>query len=91
MLVVLSDSLGARSFAGNPYDGDTLAAQLKRTRGLLQDVDFTPDSGDHGREVDGVRVLYRGKVNNLRRLRRHRIKLRQTVERVIGRLEEAAG
>ncbi|WP_108807207.1 IS5 family transposase, partial [Xanthomonas fragariae] len=50
--------VGARSFPGNPYDGDTLAEQLEQTRGLLQDVSVEPtvaivDLGDRGREVDG--------------------------------------
>ncbi|ENZ95044.1 IS1478 transposase [Xanthomonas fragariae LMG 25863] len=54
--------VGARSFPGNPYDGDTLAdEQLEQTRGLLQDVSVEPtvaivDLGDRGREVDGVQV-----------------------------------
>ncbi len=34
--------VGARSFPGNPYDGDTLAEQLEQARGLLQDVDVIP-------------------------------------------------
>ncbi len=34
--------VGARSFPGNPYDGDTLAEQLEQTRGLLQDVSVEP-------------------------------------------------
>ncbi|AOD14356.1 transposase [Xanthomonas fragariae] len=53
--------VGARSFPGNPYDGDTLAEQLEQTRGLLQDVSVEPavaivDLGYRGREVDGVQV-----------------------------------
>ncbi|MEC5115904.1 IS5/IS1182 family transposase, partial [Xanthomonas oryzae pv. oryzicola] len=34
--------VGARSFPGHPYDGDTLAEQLEQARGLLQDVDVIP-------------------------------------------------
>ncbi|WP_425512148.1 hypothetical protein [Xanthomonas fragariae] len=34
--------VGARSFPGNPYGGDTLAEQLEQTRGLLQDVSVEP-------------------------------------------------
>ncbi|WP_108840526.1 transposase, partial [Xanthomonas fragariae] len=64
--------VGARSFPGNPYDGDTLAEQLEQTRGLLQDVSVEPtvaivDLGDRGREVDGVQVLHRGKAKTLTR------------------------
>ncbi|WP_033480750.1 IS5 family transposase, partial [Xanthomonas citri] len=48
--------VGARSFPGNPYDGDTLAEQLEQARGLLQDVNVIPqmaivDLGYRGREV----------------------------------------
>ncbi|RBE84022.1 IS5/IS1182 family transposase, partial [Xanthomonas oryzae pv. oryzae] len=34
--------VGARSFPGHPYDGDTLAEQLEQARGLLQDVNVIP-------------------------------------------------
>jgi transposase, IS5 family len=34
--------VGARSFTGNPYDGHTLAAQLKQTRNLMQRVGRAP-------------------------------------------------
>ena len=34
--------VGARSFAGNPYDGHTLAAQLEQTSNLMQDVGRAP-------------------------------------------------
>ncbi|MBL9197646.1 transposase, partial [Xanthomonas fragariae] len=92
--------VGARSFPGNPYDGDTLAEQLEQTRGLLQDVSVEPtvaivDLGDRGREVDGVQVLHRGKAKTL--TRRHKtltrrqwrwIKRRQAVEPVIGHLKD---
>ena len=76
--------VGARSFPGNPYDGDTLAEQLEQTRGLLQDVNVTPtvaivDLGDRGREVDGVQVLHRGKAKTLTRRQWRWIKRRQAV------------
>ncbi|WP_425526857.1 transposase, partial [Xanthomonas oryzae] len=56
--------VGARSFPGNPYDGDTLAEQLEQARGLLQDVDVIPqvaivDLGYRGRDVEGVQILHR--------------------------------
>ena len=34
--------VGARSFAGNPYDGHTLAEQLEQTNTLLQDIGVAP-------------------------------------------------
>ncbi|SMQ97546.1 IS1478 transposase [Xanthomonas fragariae] len=77
--------VGARSFPGNPYDGDTLAEQLEQTRGLLQDVSVEPtvaivDLGDRRREVDGVQVLHRGKAKTLTRRQWRWIKRRQAVE-----------
>ncbi len=50
--------VGARSFPGHPYDGDTLAEQLEQARGLLQDVNVIPqvaivDLGYRGRDVEG--------------------------------------
>ncbi|KOR39208.1 transposase, partial [Xanthomonas oryzae] len=77
--------VGARSFPGNPYDGDTLAEQLEQTRGLLQDVNVITqvaivDLGYRGREVDGVQILHRGKAKTLTR--------RQAVEPVIGHLKQ---
>ncbi len=85
--------VGARSFPGNPYDGDTLAEQLEQTRGLLQDVRVEPtvaivDLGDRGREVDGVQVLHRGKAKTLTRRQWRWIKRRQAVEPVIGHLKD---
>ncbi|WP_108796784.1 transposase [Xanthomonas fragariae] len=85
--------VGARSFPGNPYDGDTLAEQLEQTRGLLQDVSVEPtvaivDLGDRGREVDGVQVLHRGKAKTLTRRQWRWIKRRQAVEPVLGHLKD---
>lgn len=34
--------VGARRFPGNPYDGDTLAAQIEQTNTLLQDLGVKP-------------------------------------------------
>ncbi|PPU71944.1 IS5/IS1182 family transposase [Xanthomonas cucurbitae] len=85
--------VGARSFPGNPYDGDTLAEQLEQTRGLLQDVNVIPqvaivDLGYRGREVAGVKVLHRGKAKTLTRRQWGWIKRRQAVEPVIGHLKQ---
>ncbi|WAT14652.1 transposase [Xanthomonas fragariae] len=85
--------VGARSFPGNPYDGDTLAEQLEQTRGLLQGVNVTPtvaiaDLGDRGREVAGVQILHRGKAKTLTRRQWRWIKRRQAVEPVIGHLKD---
>ncbi|KGE50291.1 transposase, partial [Xanthomonas axonopodis] len=85
--------VGARSFPGNPYDGDTLAEQLEQTRGLLQDVNVIAqvaivDLGYRGREVDGVQILHRGKAKTLTRRQWGWINRRPAVEPVIGHLKQ---
>ncbi|RBL10729.1 transposase, partial [Xanthomonas oryzae] len=85
--------VGARSFPGHPYDGDTLAEQLEQARGLLQDVNVIPqvaivDLGYRGRDVEGVQILHRGKAKTLTRRQWRWIKRRQAVEPVIGHLKQ---
>ncbi len=85
--------VGARSFPGNPYDGDTLAEQLEQARGLLQDVNVIPqvaivDLGYRGRDVEGVQILHRGQAKTLTRRQWRWIKRRQAVEPVIGHLKQ---
>lgn len=85
--------VGARSFPGNPYDGDTLAEQLEQARTLMQDTGAHPkiaitDLGYRGREVEGVQVLHRGKAKSLTRRQWRWIKRRQAVEPVIGHLKQ---
>ena len=85
--------VGARSFAGNPYDGDTLAEQLEQARTLMQDTGASPkvaitDLGYRGREVEGVQILHRGKAKSLTRRQWRWIKRRQAVEPVIGHLKQ---
>lgn len=55
--------LGALSFPGNPYDGGTLAEHREQT-GILTDVEpetVLVDLGYRDRELDGARVLHKGK------------------------------
>ncbi len=85
--------VGARSFPGNPYDGDTLAEQLEQARTLRQDTGAHPkiaitDLGYRGREVGGVQILHRGKAKSLTRRQWRWIKRRQAVEPVIGHLKQ---
>lgn len=47
--------MGARSFPGNPYDGDTLAEQLEQASTLMQDVAAGP-------QVTIADLGYRGRV-----------------------------
>ena len=85
--------VGARSFAGNPYDGDMLAEQIEQARTLMQDTGTGPkvaivDLGYRGRELEGVQILHRGKAKSLTRRHWRWIKRRQAVEPVIGHLKQ---
>lgn len=82
--------VGARSFAGNPYDGDTLAEQLEQV-GIVSGTPPTTaivDLGFRGREIEGVNVLHRGKSKTLTRRQWAWVKRRQAVEPVIGHLKD---
>ena len=69
----------ARSFAGNPFDGYTLAAQLEQTTIMLQDQGVKPhttvvDLGYRGVDADnpGVTIIHRvPRVSVLDALRAH--------------------
>jgi transposase, IS5 family len=83
--------VGARSFAGNPYDGHTLAEQLEQTNNLLQDVGVVPNTAvvDLGfRGVDEacapVHIIHRGKFKSLGAQQRRWLKRRQAIEPAIG-------
>jgi transposase, IS5 family len=83
--------LGARSFAGNPYDGHTLAEQLEQTNNLLQDLGTQPTTAvvDLGyRGVDEacapVQIIHRGKFKSLGVQQRQWLKRRQAIEPAIG-------
>src|SRR5690606_4821639 len=74
--------VGARSFAGNPYDGDTLHEQLEQVEIVSGQKPKTAivDLGYRGREVEGVQVLHRGKPKTLTRRQWAWVKRRQAVE-----------
>ena len=82
--------VGARSFPGNPYDGDTLEEQLEQV-GIVSGTRPTTaivDLGYRGREIEGVNVLHRGKPKTLTRRQWAWVKRRQAVEPVIGHLKD---
>ncbi len=82
--------VGARSFPGNPYDGDTLAEQLEQV-GIVSGTPPTTaivDLGYRGRDIEGVTVLHRGKPKSLTRRQWAWVKRRQAVEPVIGHLKD---
>ena len=83
--------VGARSFAGNPYDGHILAAQLEQTTNLLQDLGRSPtqaivDLGLRGVDADnpGVQIIHRGRYKTLTTQQRRWLKRRQAIEPLIG-------
>lgn len=82
--------VGARSFAGNPYDGDTLHEQLEQVEIVSGQKPKTAivDLSYRGREVEGVQVLHRGKPKTLTRRQWAWVKRRQAVEPVIGHLKD---
>ena len=90
--------VGARSFAGNPYDGHILNAQLEQSRILLEGVGVKPvdvvvDLGFRGVDWDnpGVEIIHRGKIKQLSAQQKKWLKRRQAVEPVIGHLKEDNG
>jgi IS5 family transposase len=86
--------VGARTFPGNPYDGQVLSAQLEHTRILLEDTGKSPrqvfvDLGYRGvdRENPNVEIIHRGKDRSLTRLQRRYRRHRPAVEPTIGHLK----
>lgn len=82
--------VGARSFAGNPYDGDTLGEQLEQVEivGGQKPKTAIVDLGYRGCEVEGGSVLHRGKPKSLTRRQWAWVKWRQAIEPVIGHLKD---
>jgi IS5 family transposase len=83
--------IGARSFAGNPYDGHILAAQLEQTTNLLQDLGRSPtqaivDLGFRGVDADnpGVQIIHRGRYKTMTSQHKRWLKRRQAIEPMIG-------
>ncbi|WP_226858625.1 transposase [Diaphorobacter aerolatus] len=86
--------VGARAFAGNPYDGHTLSEQLEQCRILMQDCQARPtrvvvDLGYRGVDADNpdVRIVHRGKSKRLSAQERQQLKRRQAIEPIIGHLK----
>lgn len=80
--------VGARTFAGNPYDGHILAAQLEQTNILLEDVCVKPktaivDLGFRGKSVEyhnpEIELIHRGKFKQLTQEQRRWLRRRQAV------------
>ena len=81
--------VGARSFPGNPYDGDTLAEHCEQTSiltGVKADTVIV-DLYYRGRSLTGTRVLHKGKPKQLTASERRWLKRRQAVEPATGHLK----
>lgn len=85
--------VGARSFPGNPYDGDTLQEQLEQVECLTRIKPQTAivDLGFRGREIDGTTILHRGKAKRLTRSQWRWVKRRQAIEPIIGHVKDDCG
>jgi transposase, IS5 family len=96
--------VGARAFAGNPYDGHTLAEQLEQCSVLMQDIKgkqdqpITPkiviaDLGYRGQDQENpeVRIIHRGKFKSLSAHDKTQLKRRQAIEPIIGHLKADHG
>ena len=85
--------VGARSFPGTPYDGDTLAEQLEQVEILCGHKPRIAlvDLGYRAREVAGVEILHRGKSKGLTRRQRAWLKRRQAIEPIIGHVKDDCG
>lgn len=81
--------VGARSFPGTPYDGDTLAEQLEQVEILSgrKPTMAVVDLGYRGRTVEGIEIVHRGKPKRLTRAQWRWLKRRQAIEPVIGHLK----
>ena len=83
--------VGAKRFAGNPFDGHTLNAQLAQCNELTKDVgrpvkQAFVDLGYRGVDKDnpGVEVVHRGRIKSMSRAEKKLLKRRQAIEPAIG-------
>jgi IS5 family transposase len=86
--------VGAKAFAGNPYDGHTLREQLEQAAILMQDTGMRPttayvDLGYRGVDAEnpGVEIKHRGKKKTLTPQEWKLLKRRQAIEPIIGHLK----
>ena len=90
--------VGAKAFAGNPFDGHTLREQLEQAAILMQDTGMKPttayvDLGYRGVDADnpGIDIKHRGKQKTLTPQEWKLLKRRQAIEPVIGHLKSDNG
>jgi transposase, IS5 family len=82
--------VGARTFPGNPYDGDTLSEQVEQVEILtgVKPETVIVDLGYRGRDLEETEILHRGKSKRLPRRQWQWVKRRQAIEPVIGHVKE---
>lgn len=86
--------VGARSFAGNPYDGHTLYEQIEQSTILMQDSGVQPQTvytdlvyRGVGKDNPAIGIKHRGKDKQLTDEERRLLKRRQAIEPIIGHLK----
>jgi transposase, IS5 family len=90
--------VGAKRFAGNPFDGHTLAAQLVQTNDLIAASgtvvrQAVVDLGYRGVDKDNpdVEVIHRGRIKSMSAAEKQVLKRRQAVEPAIGHTKHDNG
>jgi len=87
--------VGTKRFAGNPFDGHTLAAQIAQCNALSSRAakpvrEAIVDLGYRGVDADnpGVNIVHRGRIKSMSQSQRKQLKRRQAIEPVIGHLKQ---
>ena len=84
--------IGARSFAGNPYDGHTLSEQLEQVKTLCNDNSIEEayvDKGYRGSGYDGdTSIIIAGQKRGISQLQQRRLKRRNSIEPIIGHMKQ---
>jgi transposase, IS5 family len=90
--------VGAKRFAGNPFDGHTLTAQLTQTNGLIAASgklvkQAVVDLGYRGVDKDNpdVEVIHRGRIKSMSEAEKTVLRRRQAVEPAIGHTKHDDG
>jgi transposase, IS5 family len=82
--------LAAKAFAGNPYDGHTLAATLDQARSIsgVTAERIYVDKGYRGHDYDGLgKVMIAGRRRGLSPTMRRELKRRSAIEATIGHMK----
>lgn len=89
--------VGARSFAGNPYDGHTLAGQIEQTTTLQQDIAEKPKTvvvhlGYRGVDhLVPINTMLRGRCETISNQQSRWLERRQEIELTIGHAKQDHG